>query len=145
MIHRKQPPLRVRVLCSPHDISKITSKPEWYLENNYHSEWYFSILLIVFLKNNLTNRMILRKYPPHLMTVLYSPYDIWKLTSKPEWHIENNTPVRMTVLYSPYYIWKITSKPEWYLENNYQSEWHFSVLLIVFLKNNLTNRMILRK
>jgi hypothetical protein len=36
--------------------------------------------------------MILRKYPLLRMTFLYSPYDISKITSKPERYIENNLP-----------------------------------------------------
>ena len=66
------------------------------------------------------------------MKVLYSPYDIWKITSKPEWYLDNNHPSELTVLYSPYDIWKISSKPEWYLENNLPSEWLFTIHLTIF-------------
>ena len=119
MILRKCPPLRMTVLYSPYDIWKLTSKPEWHLENNHPSEWQFSIHLIIFEKviskhewylendhpskwvfsihrmvfqNNLITRMILRKQPPVRMTVLYSTYNIRKITSKPEWYLENNHP-----------------------------------------------------
>jgi len=40
----------------------------------------------------------------------------------------------MAVLYSPYDIWKITTKPKWYLENNHLSEWEFSIHLIILEK-----------
>ena len=70
------------------------------------------------------------------MTVLNSLYDVWKITSKPEWYLENNLPFRMTVLYSPNDIWKITSKPEWYLENNYTMN-DSSQFTLWYLKNNL--------
>ena len=95
------------------------------------------------------------------MTVLYSPYDIWKITSKPEWYYENYlttewgfsilfmifhkeplnpndslkiTTPPMTFQYSPYGIWKITLKTEWYLDNNHPSEWQFSIHINIFEK-----------
>ena len=54
----------MRILYSPNDISKITLKPEWYLENNHPTDWEFSILLMV----------------------------LQKITSNPEWYLENNHP-----------------------------------------------------
>ena len=68
------------------------------------------------------------------MTLLYSPYDIWKITSKPEWYLENNHQSEWQFSYSPYDIWKLTSEPENYLENNHPSEWLFSILLMIFEK-----------
>ena len=87
--------------------------------------------------------------------------------------ILRNLPLfRMTFFYSPYDIWKITLKPEWYLQNNHSPEWKFSFNLMIFeklpqipndtqkitsppndsslftllyLKYNLKTRMILRK
>ena len=40
----------------------------------------------------------------------------------------------MTVLYTPYDIWKNNLKPECYLENNHPSECQFSILLMIFEK-----------
>jgi len=40
----------------------------------------------------------------------------------------------MAFLYSPYDIWKITSKPEWYLENNLSPERQFSIYAMIFEK-----------
>ena len=58
------------VLYSPNHIWKITSKTEWYLENNQPSECKFS--------NHL---------------------NIWKkLTSKPELYLENNNPTEWEFL-----------------------------------------------
>ena len=146
---------------SPNDISKTTSKPEWYFENNYPPN-DISLFTLWYLKNKLKNRMILRKYPLLRMTVLNSPYNIWKLTSKHEWHLENNLPSKWQFsihliifeqktskpewylednhpsdwqfFYSPYDIWKITSKPEWYLENCLPTDWGFSIHLSIFKK-----------
>ena len=64
MILRKQPPLRMKVPYSPYYISNITSKPEWYLENNQLSERHFSINLMIFEK----------------------------ITSNSEWYLENIHP-----------------------------------------------------
>ena len=75
--------------------------------------------------------MILRKLSPLRMTFIYSPYDIWKITSKPEWFLENNLTTEWGFFFH-LKIFKKTSKPEWYLENYHPSEWHFSIHLTIF-------------
>jgi hypothetical protein len=61
------------------------------------------------------------------MTVLYSPYYIWNITSKPEWYLEN-------IHHSEWYfsIREITLKPKWYLENNHLTECEFFIHLMIF-------------
>ena len=65
------------------------------------------------------------------MTVLNSPYDIWKITSKPEWYLENNLPMNDSSLFTLWYL-KYNLKTRKYLENNLPSEWQFSIHLIIF-------------
>jgi len=183
---RTYPPLRMTFLYSPYDIWKITSKPEWYLENNLPSKWQFSIHLTIlqnitskpewylenyhpsewhlsihlmkfekyhqnpndtfkitsspsegslftswYSKNIHKTRMILRKWPSLRMTVLYSPYYIWQITSKPEWHLENNLPSKWQFSIHLIIFEQKTSKPEWYLEDNHYFEWEFSIHLMI--------------
>ena len=77
--------------------------------------------------------MILRKWPTLRLWILYSPYNIWKITSKPEWYLENNLPTEWGF---SIYLKKFQNnqKPEWYLENNHPSEWQFSIHLMIFEK-----------
>ena len=78
------------------------------------------------------------------MTVLYSPYDIWKITSKPKWYLENNLLPNdsslFTLLYSKYNL-----KPEWYLQNNHTHPNDISLFTLRYMKNNLKTRMLLTK
>ena len=67
------------------------------------------------------------------MTILNSPYDIWKITSKPEWYLENNPPPNESSLFTLLYF-KYNLKLEWYLENNLVTEWGFSIYLMIFQK-----------
>jgi len=67
------------------------------------------------------------------MKVLYSPYEIWKIISKPEWYLENNLTTEW-VISIHLMIFKNNHKPEWYLENYHPPEWQFSIHLIIFDK-----------
>ena len=68
------------------------------------------------------------------MTVLCLPYDIWKITSKPECYLQNNHPSEWQFSIHLTIFEKITSKPECYSENNHPSECQFSIHLMIFEK-----------
>ena len=77
--------------------------------------------------------MLSRKWPPLQMTLLDSPYDIWKITSKPEWNLENKQ-ISEWQFSIHLMIFEKYSKPEGLLENNHPTECEFSIHLMIFKK-----------